>query len=99
MADFALAKPATAKDRPAHRFGLIEHALAPWIDKCGPAGRADAEQLVRGLAIVISAGSVFTLIDLCGLAPADAVASLVATARRMTAEAVAAAPATPGSAG
>jgi hypothetical protein len=64
-----IGKPATAKDRPAHRFGLIEHALAPWIDTCGSTRRADVEQLVRGLAIVISAESVFTLIDLCGLTP------------------------------
>lgn len=84
-----IARPSTARDRPAHRFGLIEHALAPWIDQCGPAGRADAEELVRGLAIVISAESVFTLTDLCGLTPDAAIASLVATARRMTAAAVA----------
>ena len=86
-----IAKPSTAKDRPAHRFGLIEHALAPWTDQCGPAGRADAEQLVRDLAVVVSAESLFTLTDLCGLAPDAAIASLVATARRITAAAVAAA--------
>jgi hypothetical protein len=56
-----IAKPATVRDRLAHRFGLIEHALAP-----------------------------FTLIDLCGLAPDDAIASLVSTARRTTEAAVAA---------
>jgi AcrR family transcriptional regulator len=88
-----IAKPATARDRPAHRFGLIEHALAPWIATCGPAGRADADQLVRALAVVISAESLFTLIDLCGLAPGVATASLVATARQLTAVAVAASPA------
>ena len=89
-----IAKPATARDRPAHRFGLISApALAPWIDKCGPAGRADAERLVRGLAVVISAESLFTLTDLCGLAPDAAVASLADTARAMTAAAVAATPA------
>jgi AcrR family transcriptional regulator len=85
-----IAKPSTAKDRPAHRFGLIEYALAPWIDAGGPARPADAEELVRGLALVISAESVFTLTDLCGLTPEAAIASLVATARRMTAAAVAA---------
>jgi AcrR family transcriptional regulator len=85
-----IAKPSTAKDRPAHRFGLIEHALAPWSDQRGPAGRADVERLVRGLAVVISAESLFTLIDLCGLAPEAAVASLVTTARQLTAAAVAA---------
>ncbi len=89
----SIARPSTAKDRPAHRFGLIEHALAPWTDRRDGAGRADVEELMRGLAVVISAESLFTLIDLCGLAPEAAVASLVTTARRMTAAAVAATPA------
>lgn len=90
-----IAKPSTAKDRPAHRFGLIEYALAPWTASRGPGEREDVEQLVRDLAVVISAESLFTLTDLCGLAPDDAIASLVATARRMTAAAVVAAPAAP----
>ncbi len=82
-------KPSSAKSRPAHRFALIEHALAPWIDRDGLAGRADIEQLVRDLAVVISAESLFTLIDLCGLPPDSAIAGLVTTARRITAAAVA----------
>ncbi|MBW8798914.1 MAG: helix-turn-helix transcriptional regulator [Streptomyces sp.] len=90
-----LAKPSTAKDRPAHRFGLIRHALAPWADRCDPTLHADVEQLVRGLVLVISAESLFALIDLCGLTPDDAVAGLVTTARQMTAAAVAAIPAGP----
>ncbi|MFJ8493081.1 TetR/AcrR family transcriptional regulator [Streptomyces sp. NPDC094038] len=90
-----IAKPPTAKDRPAHRFGLIRHALAPWIDSRGSAGQADVEQLVRGLALVISAESLFALIDLCDLTPDDAITSLVTTARQMTAAAVAASPARP----
>lgn len=85
-----IAKPSTAKDRPAQRFGLIEHALAPWIDANGLTESPGVEQLVRDLSLVISAESVFTLTDLCGLSPDDAVASLVNTARRMTAAAVAA---------
>ncbi|MEU1294135.1 helix-turn-helix domain-containing protein [Streptomyces sp. NPDC005840] len=88
-------KPSTAKDRPAQRFALIEHALAPWVEGGGLAGRPEVEQLVRALAVVISAESVFTLLDLCGLAPDDAIASLVATARRLTAAAVAAVDAAP----
>jgi AcrR family transcriptional regulator len=87
-----IAKPSTAIDRPAHRFGLIEHALKPWIDSCPAEGRAEVEQLMRGLAVVVSAESLFTLIDLCGLAPDAAIASLVATARQMTATAVATTP-------
>ncbi|MFD7815700.1 TetR/AcrR family transcriptional regulator [Streptomyces sp. NPDC059785] len=85
-----IVKPSTAKDRPARRFELIEHALAPWIDANGLAGHADVEQLVRDLSVIISAESVFTLTDLCGLSPDTAIASLVATARRTTAAAVAA---------
>jgi AcrR family transcriptional regulator len=88
LAASTIAKPSTAKDRPAHRFGLIDYALAPWIATCGPAAREDIEQLTRDLALVVSAESVFTLTDLCGLPPEDAVASLAATARRVTAAAV-----------
>ncbi|MFE7978331.1 TetR/AcrR family transcriptional regulator [Streptomyces shenzhenensis] len=84
-----VAKPSSVKSRPAHRFALIEHALAPWIDQNGLAGHADIEQLVRDLAVVISAESLFTLIDLCGLPPDSAIASLATTARRITAAAVA----------
>lgn len=90
-----IAKPSASKDRPAHRFGLIEHALAPWAETCGSARRADVEQLVRDLALVINAESLLALIDLCGLAPDEAVASLVTTARHMTAAAVAAVPGGP----
>ncbi|MGW4729629.1 TetR/AcrR family transcriptional regulator [Streptomyces shenzhenensis] len=84
-----VAKPSSAKSRPAHRFALIEHALAPWIDQNDLTGHADIEQLVRDLAVVISAESLFTLIDLCDLPPDSAIASLVTTARRVTAAAVA----------
>ncbi|MFJ8057490.1 TetR/AcrR family transcriptional regulator [Streptomyces sp. NPDC096142] len=90
-----IAKPSTSKNRPAHRFGLIEHALAPWAERCDPAHRAEVEQLVRGLALVISAESLFALTDLCGLTPDDAIVSLATTARQMTAAAVAAIPTTP----
>ena len=89
------ARPSTARARPADRFGLIEPALAPWAAARGPEARQDGEQLVRALAVVLSAASPFTLPDLCGLAPDDAIASLAATARRITAAAVAAAPAAP----
>jgi AcrR family transcriptional regulator len=67
-----------AAARPAHRFGLIDHALAPV-----PAG-AEREQLERDLAVTVSAEALFTLIDLCGLSPDEAAASLVSTARALT---------------
>lgn len=90
-----IAKPSASKNRPAHRFGLIEHALAPWTERCDPAHRPEVEQLVRGLALVISAESLFALTDLCGLTPDDAIVGLATTARQMTAAAVAAIPAAP----
>lgn len=78
-----------AADRPVRRFALIEHALAPWVEKHDLAGRPEVDQLVRDLAVTISAESLFTLLDLCGLTPDEAIASLAATARRLTAAAVA----------
>ena len=45
-------------------------------------------QLKRDLAVVMSAEALFVLTDLCGLAPAEAVASAVRTACSLTAAAV-----------
>jgi AcrR family transcriptional regulator len=66
-----------SEERPAHRFEVIDHALAPM-----PVGD-EREALALSLAVVISAESLFTLLDLCGLDPEAATASLVATARRV----------------
>ena len=82
-----ITQPAASTNRPGLRFGLIDDALAPWIDD-NPARRDDVEQLVRDLAVVISAESLFTLTDACGLSPDAAVASLVHTARCVTAATV-----------
>ncbi|WP_433802706.1 TetR family transcriptional regulator [Actinomycetospora sp. CA-084318] len=60
--------------RAAHRFALIEHALAHV-----PASPARAALATR-LAVVISAESLFTLLDLCGLDPEAATAALRETA-------------------
>lgn len=60
--------------RAAHRFALIEHALADVPES--PARAA----LATRLAVVISAESVFTLLDLCGLDPDAATAALRDTA-------------------
>ena len=49
-----------------------------------PAGTAGLAQLKRDLAVVVSAEALFTLTDLCGLSPDDAIASAVATARTLT---------------
>ena len=42
------------------------------------------DQLKRDLAVVISAEALFSLIDLCGLRPEEAIASAVQTARTLT---------------
>lgn len=88
----SVTRPDLAATRPGHRFALIDHAL-------GPLTGTDPEvlaQLKRGLAVVVSAEALFVLTDLCGLSPADAIASAVATARSLTAAALRpAAPAVP----
>jgi hypothetical protein len=67
--------------RPGIRFGLIEYALAPFRD------RADLAQLERDLAVTVSAEALFTLTDLCGLGPEEAIASAAETAATLTAAA------------
>jgi AcrR family transcriptional regulator len=78
-------------ERPAHRLGLIDHALAPVAERLGAGGLA---QLRRDLAVVLSADALFTVMDLCGLEPEAAIASTVETARRVTRGALAEADAT-----
>jgi AcrR family transcriptional regulator len=65
-----------SEQRPAHRFEVIDYALAPVPE--GP----EREELALALAVVVSAESLFTLLDLCGLDPEEATASLATTARR-----------------
>jgi AcrR family transcriptional regulator len=71
--------PGTTAPRPGYRFGLIDWALRPVA-----AGNGALAQLKRDLAVVISAEALFTLTDLCGLPPEEAIASAVHTARTLT---------------
>jgi AcrR family transcriptional regulator len=73
--------PDTANARPGLRFGLIGHALAPFAASLAPAAMT---RLKLDLAVVVSAEAFFTLTDLCGLAPDDAIASAVRTATTLT---------------
>lgn len=75
--------------RPGYRFGLIDHALAPLDATLGRRDPAALRQLKQDLAIVVSAEALFTLTDLGGLSPQEAVASAVRTARTITAAATA----------
>jgi AcrR family transcriptional regulator len=78
-----------ARARPGLRFGLIDYALGPFED--GPVSlapmslRPDAmTRLKQELAIVVSAEALFTLTDLCGLPPDEAIASGVRAACALT---------------
>jgi AcrR family transcriptional regulator len=84
MISGTITRPGAAAARPGYRFGLIDHALRPLDDAPTVTSPGTLDQLKRDLAVVISAESLFTLTDLCGLSPDDAVASAVRTARTLT---------------
>jgi AcrR family transcriptional regulator len=86
----SITRPAAAGVRPGRRIGLIDEALRPLNATMAVRRPAQFEQLKRGLAVVVSAEALFTLTDLVGLAPEEAVASAVRTARSLTAAAIAA---------
>jgi AcrR family transcriptional regulator len=80
----AIARGTARAVRPGYRFALIDQALAPLSGHKPGIDAAALEQLRRDLAVVISAEAVLTLIDLYGLDPDAAVASVVHTARLIT---------------
>ncbi len=80
----SITKPDLTGLRPARRLGLIEVALRP-VTGLEP---AKLEQLKLSLAVVVSAEALFTLIDLCGLTPEDAITSAAFTARTLTSAAL-----------
>nr|WP_283948906.1 TetR/AcrR family transcriptional regulator [Streptomyces panaciradicis] len=88
MISATITRPETVTNRPGVRFGLIDHALLPLQDTLGRTDPEAFAQLKRDLAVVVSAEALFTLTDLCGLEPDEAVASAVRTARRLTKAAV-----------
>ena len=77
-------RPVQAQARPGLRFGLIDSALAPLSDTLGVTDPAALAQLKRDLAVVVSAEALFTLTDLHGLSPEEAIASIVYTATTLT---------------
>ncbi|MEV7440110.1 TetR/AcrR family transcriptional regulator [Streptomyces sp. NPDC091204] len=81
-------RPETATARPGIRFGLIDQALIPLRDTLGVTEPEAFAQLERDLAVTVSAEALFCLMDLCGLAPDEAVASAVRTASTLTEAAV-----------
>jgi len=81
MISGTITRPGLEPTRPGIRFGLIDGALAPFGEGPGLA------QLRRDLAVVVSAEALFTLTDLCGLSPDQAIASAARTAATLTAAA------------
>ena len=81
-------RPGAAAVRPAHRMGVIDHALAPMEGTLGRRAPEALRQLKRELGIVVSAEALFTLTDLYGLSPDEAIASAVRAARTITAAVV-----------
>lgn len=79
-----IVRPESARRRPGLRFGLIYQALAPLEDTLGATDPGRLTQLKQDLAAVVSAEAFFSLTDLAGLAPDDAIASLVRTATAIT---------------
>jgi AcrR family transcriptional regulator len=87
MISAAVTKPGVVP-RPGRRFGLIDEALRPLESTMAVQQPARFAQLKRGLAVVVSAETLFTLTDQCGLTPELAIASAIETARSLTAGAV-----------
>lgn len=79
-----ITRPDAPNARPGLRFGLIENALAPLEDSLGAADPAALAQLKRDLVVVVSAEALFSLTDLYGLDPEEAIASIVHTATTLT---------------
>ncbi|MGO8729432.1 MAG: hypothetical protein ACLPN6_28170 [Streptosporangiaceae bacterium] len=88
-----ITRPDLAGTRPGVRFGLIDQALAPLNGTLGLTHPGRLAQLRRDLAAVVSAEALFSLTDLAGLTPDEAVASLVRTATTVTEAALRSGPA------
>lgn len=84
----SVVRPDAAGMRPARRFGLIRAALAPLETTLAVTDPGAFEQLTLDLAVVVSAEAFFTLTDLCGLTPEEAIGSAVHTASAVTAAAL-----------
>jgi AcrR family transcriptional regulator len=79
-----ITRPGQVQARPALRFGLIDSALAPLNDTLGATDPAAMAQLKRDLAVVVSAEALFSLTDLHGLEPEEAITSIIHTATSLT---------------
>jgi AcrR family transcriptional regulator len=84
MISATIAQPDLRRARPGIRFGLIESALAPFVELLEASRPGLLAQLRLDLAVVVSAEAFFSLTDLCGLSIDDAIDSAEKTARTLT---------------
>lgn len=80
-----ITRPVVAATRPGLRFAWIEYALVPMEVSFAPIHVDVFAQLKRDLAVIVSPEALFTLTDLCGLSPNDAVTQCVRLATTITA--------------
>jgi AcrR family transcriptional regulator len=88
MISATITRSESAAKRPGLRFAWIDYALAPLDTALAPAHADALARLKRDLAVVVSPEALFTLIDLCGLSPDNAVMSAVRLATVITATAL-----------
>jgi AcrR family transcriptional regulator len=84
MISATITRSELAASRPGIRFGLIDQALAPLEDTLGVTDPKRLAQLKVDLSAIVSAEAVFSLTDLAGIPPDEAIASLVRTAMTIT---------------
>ncbi|MGH2516819.1 MAG: TetR/AcrR family transcriptional regulator, partial [Ktedonobacterales bacterium] len=84
MISATITRPGGVPTRPGFRFDWIEYALAPAETTLVSGGSDAIAQLKRDLAVIVSAEALFTLTDLCGLSPEDAIASAARLATTIT---------------
>jgi AcrR family transcriptional regulator len=79
-----IGRPDLARAHPGIRLALIDYALDPLTDVWKGRGTKARTRLKQDLSVVISAESVFSLVDLSRLSADDAVASIVRSATAIT---------------
>lgn len=79
-----IGRPDLARVRPGIRLALIDYAIDPLTDVWKGRGTKARTRLKQDLSVVISAESVFSLVDLSGLSADDVVASIVRSATAIT---------------
>lgn len=83
-----ITQPGGPATRPKLRFAWIDEALAPAEATLAPTDAEVFTRLKRDLAVVVSAEALFTLTDLCGLSPDEAISSAARLAGTITAAAL-----------